>query len=246
MSLPIEIDKICQAFLAGLNQTLREKLFGVYLYGALAFPDAGPAGDIDFHVILNDPLDGQEKAQIQALHIMLARGYPPLGAELDGYYILLEDADRVTPPRDQLREDLYDVSWALHCAHIRRGRCIVLQGPDPIQIYPEPAWSELERALEGELGFIAENLHKYPAYCVLNLCRLMYSYATRDVVVSKRFSAQWATSEYPGWTALIKAAQKFYDHQSILTDEQLLDAKVGPFFAFACGKIELSKNKTSE
>jgi methyltransferase (TIGR00027 family) len=245
MLLPAEIQIICQVFLAGLNQALGEKLFGVYLYGALTFPDAGPVGDIDFHVILNASLDSQEKSQIQTLHATLAHNFPPLGAELDGYYILLEDARRVTSPQDQLRDDLHDVSWALHCAHIRRDRCIVLQGPDPLQVYPEVTWPELEHALAGELDFVLENLNRYPAYCVLNLCRLMYSYTTREVVISKRFSAEWAIGEFPEWTALIAAAKKDYAHQATSSSEQMLVSQAGPFYRFACEQIEQRKMKTN-
>ena len=241
MSLPAEIQDLCQAFLQGLNQALGEKLLGVYLYGALTFPDAGPLGDLDFHVILHAPLDSREKSHIQALHAALAHDFPPLGAELDGYYVLSEDARRATPAPDQLRADLRDLSWALECAHIRRGQCIVLQGPDPLQVYPEVAWPELERALAGELEFVLKNLHHYPAFCVLNLCRLMYSYATRDVVVSKRFSARWATDEFPEWAALIESAGNVYDRKATAADEQALDSLVGRFYAFAFAQIEQSK-----
>jgi len=238
MLLPIEIEHLCQTFLTGLNQALGEKLSGVYLYGALAFPDAGAVSDIDFHVILNAQLDNQEKSLIQALHAALAHDFPPLGSELDGYYILLDDARRVTPPSDQLRDDLYDVSWSLHCAHIRRGYCIVLQGMDPLQVYPEVTWSELEGALAGELEFVEQSLTRYPAYCVLNLCRLMYSYGTRDVVVSKRFSAQWASNKYPEWTGLIESARRFYAHKHTMADQARLNSQIGSFYTFACDRIE--------
>lgn len=236
MELPADIQNLCRAFLEGLKEVLGKRLLGVYLYGALAFPDAGPLSDIDFHVILQSPLELQEKAQVQALHTALAHDFPPLGAELDGYYIILEDARRVTPPIDQLRENLHDYSWALHCAHIRRGRCIVLHGLDPLLVYPEVTWPELELALAGELDFVAENLYRYPAFCVLNLCRLMYSFATQDVVISKRFSAQWASGEFPEWAALIESAKNTYDRRAAPADQDLLKAKAVLFFTFACGQ----------
>ena len=241
MPLPAEIQDLCQAFLLGLNQILGEKLLGVYLYGALAFPDGGLLGDLDFHVILHASLDVQEKSRIQALHAALAQDFPPLGAELDGYYVLLEDTRRVTPAPDQLRTGLQDYSWALECAHIRRGRFFALQGPDPLQVYPEVAWPTLELALSGEMDFVTENISRYPAFSVLNLCRLMYSYATRDVVVSKRFSGRWASAEFPGWATLIEAAKNTYDRKATTADQQLLNSMVAQFYAFACDQIEQSK-----
>ncbi len=245
MPLPAEIDGLCQAFLAGLNQALGQKLLGVYLYGALTFPDPGPLSDLDFHVILHSELGNQEKSQILALQAALAQDFPLLGAELDGYYILLEDARRVTPPPDQLRPNLYDLSWALECAHIRRGHCFLLQGPDPLQIYPEVTWPALELALAEELDFVAKNLRRYPAFSVLNLCRLMYSYWTNDVVVSKRFSARWASIEFPVWVPLIEAAKNTYDRNATTADQLVLNSTVAQFYAFACGQIaETPKKKT--
>jgi hypothetical protein len=241
MPLPAEIDDLCQVFLAGLNQALGQKLLGVYLYGALTFPDADPLSDLDFHVILHAPLDGREKSQIQALHAALARDLSLLGSDLDGYYILLEDARRASPPSDQLREDLQDLSWALECAHIRRGHCIILEGPDPLQVYPEVSWPALELALAEELAFVERNLQRYPAFSVLNLCRLVYSYRTQDVVVSKRFSAHWAGKKFPRWVPLIEAAKNTYDRKATTADELLLNSLVDQFYAFACGQIEQSK-----
>ena len=140
MKIPDEIQDLCQAFLRGLNAALGSKLYGLYLYGALAFPEPGPTGDIDFHVILKERLNDREKSQLNDLHAALARDFPPLGAELDGYYILLEEARQKSPPRHQLLPDVTDNAWALHRQHVRAGRCIVLHGPDPRQVYPAASW----------------------------------------------------------------------------------------------------------
>jgi hypothetical protein len=240
MDIPSEIQDLCQEFLRGLHAALEAKLYGVYLYGALAFPEGGTTGDIDFHVILQEAPDEAEKAALLALHAALARDHPPLGAELDGYYLLLEEARRTSPPRHQLLPGLLDNSWALHRAHIRAGRCIILRGPNPRQIYPPAAWPELERALQGELDYVAAHLADYPAYCVLNLCRLIYSFGSRDVVVSKRASAVWACAAFPRWQPLIEAAVRSYDRQTTAQDEQDLRSEVPTFFEFACTRIQAS------
>jgi len=233
LGLPGEIQGLSQAFLCGLNRVLGEKLVALYLYGAVAFPEGGATGDVDFHVILREALNDGEKTGLDELHAALARDYPPLGAELDGYYLLLEQAHLTTLPQHQLRPEIRDNSWALHREHIRAGRCIVLHGPDPKQIYPAASWPELAAALDGEWDFVAVHLEEVPAYCVLNLCRLVYSYSTRDVVVSKRASAAWATGIFPAWRPLIAAAINFYDRRATAEDVALLQAEVGSFFAFA-------------
>lgn len=51
-----DVRTIRDAFRDSLWAILRCKLVSVYLYGALAFPEAAPTGDIDFHVILKETL----------------------------------------------------------------------------------------------------------------------------------------------------------------------------------------------
>lgn len=239
--LPAEVEDLGRAFRRGLQSALGPKLVGLYLYGAVAFSDGASLSDVDFHAILGEGLSDGEKSELNGLHAALARDYPPLGAELDGYYILLEEAVGTSPPQHQLRPEIRDNSWALHRAHIRAGRCVVLYGPDPRQVYSPASWPELEAALDGEWDFVAAHLEEYPAYCVLNLCRLIYSYGTRDVVVSKRASAAWAVKAFPEWKALIAAAISFYDRRATAQEEELLRASVRSFFAFAGERIRESR-----
>ncbi len=237
MSFPEDIQDLCRALLAGLKAALGDKLYGVYVYGAAAFPESTCTGDIDFHVVLTETLTDEEHSAIDELHSALARDYPPLGAGLDGYYILLEEARHTSPPVHQLRPDISDVSWALHREHIRAGRCIILHGPEPRQIYPPVTWAELESALRGELKYVEAHLDDYPDYCILNLCRLMYSFETRDVVVSKTTAAGWAQRAFPRWRQHIEIAQRSYARQATPQDRQFIVAEVRGFFHFACERI---------
>ena len=245
MNIPEGIKDLCGALLDGLNTALGENLYGVYLYGAFAFPEGGATGDIDFHVILNNALYEREKLALNELHGILARDYPPLGVGLDGYYLLLEEAQRTMPPKHQLIVDMVDNSWALHRAHIRAGRCIVLQGPDPRQVYPEVSWPELESALEGELEYVEEHLAEYPAYCILNLCRLIYSFETKDVVVSKMGSAIWAYETYSEWRPHIDAARREYEGSATAEEKELIRQEIGDFFDFSWRHIERSRGKAT-
>jgi predicted nucleotidyltransferase len=232
-----EVQDLCRAFVEGLDVVLGEKLYGVYLYGAIVFPEGGATGDIDFHVILAETLDEQEKAALRGLHTKLSEDYPPLGGELDGYYILLEEARQTPPPKHQWMEGVVDGAWALHREHILAGRCKVLRGPDPRTIYPETTWVELAEALEKEKEYVEAHLRDYPAYCVLNLCRLMYSHETRDVVISKRASAAWARERYAEWQSHIDAAIRAYDHKETAKDRELLSTEVEDLFEFASERI---------
>lgn len=189
MSISEEVSAIGQTFVDGLKRILGEKLYSAYIYGTAVFPETIATGDIDFHVILKSGLTDAERLELEMLHESLAEQYPPLGKEMDGYYILLEEARRDAPPRSQMWGRAVDGSWALHREHIRAGRHIILFGPEPTQIYQPTTWRELESALFGELEYVEEHLHLYPDYCILNLCRLIYSFETRNVVVSKAQAA---------------------------------------------------------
>jgi hypothetical protein len=244
--LPKETRDLCRAFLHGLQTVLGPKLHAVYLYGAVAFPEGGATGDIDFHVILRDKLDHRQVAALRALHQRMGRDHPPLGRELDGYYILLEDARLSTPPRHQWLDGAVDAAWALHRAHILAGRYITLYGPDPRTIYRAPDWPELAETLHDELDYVKSHIEEYPAYCVLNLCRLMYSFHTRDVVISKRAAARWARQVHPEWQSLVGAAERTYDRAATQADAELLKRKIGSLYAFAVARIPRRDRKTDD
>lgn len=131
-----------------------------------------------------------------------------------------------------------DNSWALHREHILAGRCLILHGPESKVVYPKTSWPEIESALLGELAYVEEHLHDYPAYCILNLCRLMYSFVARDVVVSKWVAGSWARKEYPQWSRLIDLAKKAYAGRVDSTDETFMTAEVGHLFRFANERIQ--------
>ncbi|KPJ59777.1 MAG: hypothetical protein AMJ46_09805 [Latescibacteria bacterium DG_63] len=240
-----QVSVVGNTFVRGLRRILGEKLYGLYIYGAAAFPDSLPAGDIDFHVILKSGLTDHERSELESFHEFLAEHHPPLGGKMDGYYILLADARGEIPPRSQMWGGATDESWALHCEHVRAGRCIVFYGPEPAEIYPRASWPKLERALYWELDYVEKHLHEYPDYCILNLCRLLYSFETRDVVISKAQAADWACDVLPEWRRHIELARKSYARQLEPGDRQFMLAEVGRFLEFARARIERANKKMS-
>jgi predicted nucleotidyltransferase len=230
MQPPAYIQDLCQAFLEELTDALGEKLYAVYLFGAVAFPETEHTGDIDFQVVLREPPNEPERLLIEKLHQELAEGFPPFGDKMDGHYLLLEDAGGTAQPASQLAPYPVDDAWGLHRAHLRAGRCIALYGPDPRQIYPGASWEELAADLEEQLQYVAAHLEIYPAYCVLNLCRLMYSFENREVVISKAAAAEWAWDLFPQRRALIEAARKWYAQQASAQDEALMMSEIKGFY----------------
>ena len=234
--LPSNARKVCQAFVGGLEDILDENLHGIYMHGASVFPDTGPIQDIDCHVVLERPLSGLNKDATLQLQRDLAELFPPLGGELDAYFILYEDALKTRPPAHQLQPDIRDESWSLHCAHIRAKRFIALYGPPPKEIFPAPSWSEITNALEHELTFIQQNL-QYPDYCVLNMCRIMFSVQERNVVVSKFSSGKWARARFPDWQPLIDAAVASYQGTATRDEAEVLKNQTESFIEFGKRRI---------
>ena len=241
MEMRPEIRSLCRAFVDGLGDVVGDKLYAVYVYGALTFPETEHTGDVDFHVILSAAPSEPERTALLELHALLAREFPPLGAELDGYYLLLADARGSTPPRHLLFPHLVDDSWALHRAHILAGRCIVLHGPDPTTVYVAPTWTEVSQALDGELDYVARHLEQYPDYCVLNLCRLVYSWETGDVVTSKAAAAAWASRRFPAWKPLVDLALKSYAKQTSAADRVTLLAGAADLYPLATREIDAAR-----
>ncbi len=85
----------------------------------------------------------------------------------------------------------------------------MLLGPDPRKIYPPASREEVEEGLEQELDFIVRRHRVSPFYTVLNLSRLLYTWKTGRVTVSRHQSPMWALRALPrDWHALIRAPVK--------------------------------------
>ncbi|MBN1434447.1 DUF4111 domain-containing protein [Candidatus Fermentibacterales bacterium] len=210
MDIPRQLKRVAESFAEGLRSVLGDRLCAAWLHGAAVLPGDVPTGDIDFHVLLASPLGEGERRMLEQLHDRLCSDYPPLGCGMDGYYVLLDDARGSSPPRSQMWRRATDHSWALHRAHLLAGRGITLHGPEPSEIIVPPAWSELEEALESEMAYVLDHLSEYPDYCVLQLCRIVMSHESRDVVISKSEAAEWAVSALPEFSSLVLTARRAY------------------------------------
>ena len=247
MRIKAKVRAIGQAFVHGLRQILANKLYGLYVYGAVAFPEDVLTGDIDFHVILTNQLTNDQRSRIEKLHHALARDFPPLGGDMDGYYILLADARRTSPPQSQMWSRATDASWALHREHIRAGRCIIFHGPDPKEIYLPAAWLEIKQALKSEFQYVVDHLDQYPDWCILQLCRLIYSHRSQDAVVSKAQASDWAYDVLSEWRKHIEQARKSYFYRQVTPEEsRFLLAEARNFLEFACVQIEQARQKPSQ
>jgi Domain of unknown function (DUF4111) len=223
----------------GFSEILGDAVASFFLYGAVAFPR--PEGwkiDFDFHVLLHRALAESERAAITDLYAAVG-ARSELGRDLDGYFVLLADAGGSVPPRHQLDPTIRDEAWALHRAHVLAGRYFVVTGIDPREIVAQPSWAELDAALRAETAFVATHPDA-PAFGILNGARILYSFATRNVVVSKYHAGQWALDSLPGeWHDGVRAALRFYSRTAAEGDDLVFAECWAPFVAYVKRSLPL-------
>ncbi len=200
------------------------------MYGAVCFPPS-PVTDFDAHVLVTERLSEDDRVALRGVHKSM-RSIPG-GDDLDVWYITLEDAARTEGPLNQWDPAAVgnvDNSWAIHRAHVLAGRYVSVSGPDPIDFVPKPTWVELDHALQCELVFVTKGLDRSPAYCTLNLCRILASYESRDVVMSKLQAALWATGALPSDShGLIRTALGMYHAHDFEAENAMHDEAKGFF-----------------
>jgi hypothetical protein len=208
---------LVEAFEARLSHLLGDRFVGLIRYGAMCFPPS-PVSDFDAHVFVADPFTDADRDAVRRL-VMDLPGVTDPGF-MDVWYVTLDEARSSDPPQTQLRPGFRDDMWALHRAHWHAGRFVLVRGPDPREIVPVPTWDELDASLDAELASIRQNIDSdEPAYNVLNLCRVLYSYENRDVVTGKFQAAVWAIAALDvGHHALIRAAVEAYRTKSYAMD----------------------------
>jgi len=120
---------------------------------------------------------------------------------------------------------------------MRSDYCIILYGPEPGQVFSEPTWSELVDGLEVSRKNTEKYFTRYPEYCILNFCRLVYSYSTKNVVISKRAASEWVIDRFDVWSYLIEVALRIYERAGE-EDRRLLESEIERFYLFTRDRIE--------
>ncbi|HXH22585.1 MAG TPA: aminoglycoside adenylyltransferase domain-containing protein [Dehalococcoidia bacterium] len=214
---------------ASLLRGLGDDVAAIWLYGATIF---GPrAIDVDLHVLLRQPPGASGSKAIQAAHDTVERENP--GIDLDTWYILLDDARKPEPPPNvgPWHPGVRDEHWALHRAHWLAGAVIVVHGLAPQGIVPPPEWQEIEQALRRDAEEAGRVLSGGSPYWTLQLCRILASLETRDVVRSKLDSGAWALERLgPGFAPIIRAAQRYYSGVARPGDLDLIKSGYPAFY----------------
>ena len=222
-----------------------DNLVGAYLHGSIAFPEYNfEAGDIDFYVLTHRSLNGTEIKSLDHLHRSLAAKFE-FGSKLDGFYIPYAAARMQENPRNlvygahgRIHRGGSDDAWALHREHFARSAYIRLYGPRASRIFSRPNWKEIRSALYRQLVYVRKIIDSDPWRSVLNLCRLVYTFKTENVAVSKLGATRWALKRLPSrWKPVIRSAVKWYKGTANRRDRTILRKDARKLLGFASVRV---------
>lgn len=207
---------------------LGENLLGIYVHGSIAFGCFDPrVSDIDFLVVVDEPLTQTQKKQLLQVQLDLTPHSPPKGLEMS--VVLSRNC----------RPFIYPTPYEFHFsnAHLERAHrdpdeyCTNFHGTDkdlaahftvtravgqtlcgkpidevfgevPRECYLDSIRYDVENAVED----IAEN----PVYVILNLCRVA-AFVREGVILSKKSGGEWGLMHLsPCCHAILHAALSAY------------------------------------
>lgn len=246
---PTKVREIVFALRDGLNDTLREKLLGLYLYGSLAYGCFNPeTSDIDFMVVLSVPLTSEEEQKIAELHERLGRD-PEYGKRLEGTYMTEVQVKVESSSPEFLyyvdgkefvkaKEGQGEPDFPMHRQHLYE-EGIKVVGYEPRKFFLPVRWEILEPSLRQELPFIREQFNDNPVYAVLNLCRVVRAYETRKLS-SKKQGGEWGLQNLPSrFHKMIQAALEVYIYRQTDEQNELLAKHLTDFYQYCMQRISV-------
>ena len=199
---------------SGYRHILGEKLTGIYLHGSLAFGCfTWDTGDIDFLVVVEEPLNQSEKEALIHVLLDMTPHAPPKGFEMS--VVLREDCDPV----------VHSVPFELHFSNAHKDRaeadlpayCREMQGMDPdlaahfavtrevgqavyglpvSEVFGDVPRSVYAQSILYDVDSAETDITDNPVYVTLNLCRAL-AYLQEGLVLSKQQGGQWGLTHLP-------------------------------------------------
>lgn len=239
---------------------LGSKLLGIYVHGSIAFDCfRWEQSDIDFLVVVRQPLLQAEKEALIAELLKLNDQAPPKGFEMS---VILASVCRpfIYPTPYELhfsnsylqdfREDLSTQCRKLQgtdrdlAAHITVTGAVgfPLCGPPVSEVFAPVSREAYIDSLLYDIENAETDIVNNPVYFVLNLCRVL-AYLEDGKILSKKQGGEWGAARFPRHAALIRAALTHYVHGSNFSAPQ---AVLAEFAAHMLGEIRLYLPHTQE
>jgi hypothetical protein len=218
-----DLNQLLTNFVACVQEILDLNFTGAYLQGSFAGGDFDAHSDVDFIVITESVLSGEQLGRLQEMHGRLFNLPTPWAQHLEGSYF--PRAVLYGPPQPQtklwfLDNGARELTLSDHCntivvRRLLREKGITLAGPPPDTLLPPVPEAALKlEVLDTINAWGAEILAQperfnnrfYQGFIVLSYCRMLHALEF-GVIASKRACAQWARAALdPSWSGLIDRA----------------------------------------
>src|SRR5215216_1171514 len=219
------VNEILSLLLSNVQEILGDQFVGMYLFGSLANGGFDEHSDIDVLTVTDrEILDGMFSA-LKELHEQINELDSPWALQVEASYIpktalrRFDPTNKLHPHMDRGSHEVlhmmsHESDWIIQ-RHLLREHGIVITGPSLRELMDSVSAHDLRQAVVDVLPLwvlpILEDPSRiqqrgYQAYCVLTLCRMLYT-LKHGRVLSKAAAASWALENLdPRWKPLIERA----------------------------------------
>jgi len=255
VSFPPQISKLLESFRDRLKAILDEKFVALYVFGSLGMGDFSEhQSDIDFLVLIANPLGDVEGKRLQALHKELSE--TRFGDKLEGEYVVVSTlhAEGVTGTVARCEGGILqlDVQSQISAENVLdvRQNAYVVYGPNPENVLPEVPRESLNKVMRDYLEELNDEMKNVESKSLtwlssraLDISRTLYTLKTGNIT-SKSAGAKWALKALsPEWKPLIRRSLAIRHGNSKENDRTLLVKALPHFakYALSCHTIRQDK-----
>lgn len=210
----MRFDAVLNAVCDGFEKVLGEKMTGFYVHGSIGFGCFDwDRSDIDFIVVVSEPLDRDEKLRLLAVLDQQRPSAPPKGFEMS--VVLYQYCQHFVYPtpyelhfsnawlsRYQAHpltlcgdEPQYDPDLAAHFMVIQKAG-MVWRGLPIASVFGEVPRDAYIESIYADIKNAPDDVRDAPVYVILNLCRV-YAFLKDGCVLSKAQGGQWGIKNLP-------------------------------------------------
>ena len=215
-----DVDELIRAIRVGLQETLGEKLVGLYVFGSIATGGyEHGTSDVDLLAALSSDLSADDFARVAAVHEAVLREQSGWEDRIEIAYISTEKLRRIqaedqialVSPGEPVHFKEAGNDWFLNLFLLREHGLTVF-GPPPHSLVDPVSAGDLtvvQRLMWEWREWITQTdlIHKraYQGHMIITMCRNLFLWRNLRVA-SKREATAWAAREMPEWSALIRSA----------------------------------------
>jgi predicted nucleotidyltransferase len=254
-----EIERLLADLLAGIQQTLAERLVGFYLYGSLATGGFEPGiSDIDLLAATADDITPADLVHLREMHAEIVRSHPAWDDRIEVLYYSVESLGKFKEHRGRIavispgeplhvREEGAGADWLMNWHLITHGGRMLF-GPDPRGFITPTTNDEFIDSLVDHLQTSDEWIasarnRKAQSYVVLTVCRTLVAIHTGEHS-SKREAAEWVAGHFPEWAGLTqRAIARRLDPTSAGREDPGSSEDLEGFAAFVRKEAELHRHE---